>query len=420
MTDLNVELLPWQQDVFADPTRFKIVAAGRRTGKSRLAAWMLIINALQTDRGHVFYVAPTQGQARDIMWSTLLELGHSVIKSSHINNLQLTLINGTTISLKGADRPETMRGVSLKFLVMDEYADMKPSVWEQILRPALADQKGHAMFIGTPMGRNHFYDLYQYGALGDDPTYKAWHFTSYDNPLLDPEEIDVAKKSMSSYAFRQEFLASFEAVGSELFKEDWVKFDEEEPETGDYYIAVDLAGFEDVKAISTGKSNRLDSTSIAVVKVNEEGWWVAEIIHGRWDLNTTAEMIFDAVAEYEPVAVGIEKGIAKQAVMSPLMDLQKRKQKFFRIEELTHGNKKKTDRIVWALQGRFENGYITLNVDSDWNNEFMDQLFQFPNPLVHDDLIDSLAYIDQLAKVPYHYEDFDFDDFEMVDPLAGY
>jgi len=420
MTDLNVELLPWQQDVFADPTRFKIVAAGRRTGKSRLAAWMLIINALQTDRGHVFYVAPTQGQARDIMWSTLLELGHSVIKSSHINNLQLTLINGTTISLKGADRPETMRGVSLKFLVMDEYADMKPSVWEQILRPALADQKGHAMFIGTPMGRNHFYDLYQYGAMGDDPTYKAWHFTSYDNPLLDPEEIDVAKKSMSSYAFRQEFLASFEAVGSELFKEDWVKFDEEEPETGDYYIAVDLAGFEDVKAISTGKSSRLDSTSIAIVKVNEEGWWIAEIVHGRWDLNTTAEMIFDAVAEYEPVAVGIEKGIAKQAVMSPLMDLQKRKQKFFRIEELTHGNKKKTDRIVWALQGRFENGYITLNVDSDWNNEFMDQLFQFPNPLVHDDLIDSLAYIDQLAKVPYHYEDFDFDDFEMVDPLAGY
>ena len=419
LTDLNVELLPWQQEVFADNTRFKIVAAGRRTGKSRLAAWMLIINALQTERGHVFYVAPTQGQARDIMWSTLLELGHNVIKSSHINNLQITLVNGTVISLKGADRPETMRGVSLKFLVMDEYADMKPSVWEQILRPALADQKGAAMFIGTPMGRNHFYDLYQYGAMGDDDTYKAWHFTSYDNPLLDPEEINVAKKSMSSYAFRQEFLASFEAVGSELFKEEWVQFDEEEPDQGDYYVAIDMAGFEDVKSISTGKSSRLDSTSIAVVKVNEEGWWIAEIIYGRWDLNTTAEVIFDVVAEYEPVAVGIEKGIAKQAVMSPLMDLQKRKQKFFRVEELTHGNKKKTDRIVWALQGRFENGYISLN-KGDWNNEFMDQLFQFPNPLVHDDLIDSLAYIDQLAKVPYHYDEYEFDDYEMIDPLAGY
>ena len=419
MADLQVELLPWQQQVFNDKTRFKIIAAGRRTGKSRLAAWMLIIYALQANKGHVFYVAPTQGQARDIMWATLLELAHPIIKSSHINNLQITLVNGATISLKGADRPETMRGVSLKFLVMDEYADMKPEVWETILRPALADQKGDAMFIGTPMGRNHFYDLYQYGEFSEDETYKAWHFTSYDNPLLDPSEIDVAKKSMSSYAFRQEFLASFEALGSELFKEEWVRVEEEEPDIGDYYIAVDLAGFEDVKSISQGKSSRLDSTSISVVKVNENGWWIANIIHGRWDLKTTADKIFNAVARYQPVAVGIEKGIAKQAVMSPLMDIQKRKQKFFRVEELTHGNKKKTDRIVWALQGRFENGYVSLN-KGEWNSTFLDQLFQFPNPLVHDDLIDSLAYIDQLAKVPYHYEEYDFDDYEMLDSIAGY
>ena len=136
MTELNIELLHWQQEVWNDETRFKIVAAGRRTGKSRLAAWMLILRALQTEKGHVFYVAPTQGQARDIMWQTLLELGNPVIVSSHINNLQLKLVNGATISLKGADRPETMRGVSLRLLVLDEYADMKPEVFEQILRPA--------------------------------------------------------------------------------------------------------------------------------------------------------------------------------------------------------------------------------------------------------------------------------------------
>jgi hypothetical protein len=91
----------------------------RKYTVSRLAAWLLIINALQAERGHVFYVAPTQGQARDIMWQTLIELGHPVIAGSHINNLQIKLVNGATISLKGADRPETMRGVSLKFLVMD-------------------------------------------------------------------------------------------------------------------------------------------------------------------------------------------------------------------------------------------------------------------------------------------------------------
>jgi predicted phage terminase large subunit-like protein len=415
--DLDIELLPWQQEVWADDTRFKIVAAGRRTGKSRLAAWLLIVNALQAERGHVFYVAPTQGQARDIMWQTLLELGNPVISGSHINNLQIKLVNGATISLKGADRPETMRGVSLKFLVLDEYADMKPDVFEQILRPALADQKGCAMFIGTPMGRNHFYDLYKYAELGDDETYKAWHFTSYDNPILDPNEIDTAKKSMSSYAFRQEFMASFEARGSEMFKEDWVKFGEESSGEGDYYIAVDLAGFEEVNKKRT-KNTRLDETAIAVVKVNPNGWFVENIIYGRWTLDETAAKIFQAVRDYEPVSVGIERGIAKQAVMSPLMDLQKRHGTFFRVEELTHGNKKKTDRVMWALQGRFENGFVTLK-KGEWNSRFLDQLFQFPDALTHDDLIDALAYIDQLAHVAYDY-DYEVDDYEILDVVSGY
>ena len=414
---LDISLLPWQQEVWNHPARFKVVAAGRRTGKSRLAAYLLIVNALQTDRGHVFYVAPTQGQARDIMWQTLLEVGHPVIEGSHINNLQIKLINGATISLKGADRPETMRGVSLKYLVMDEYADMKPEVWEQILRPALADQKGQALFIGTPMGRNHFYELYLYGQKGDDDSFTSFHFTSFDNPILDPAEIEAAKKSMSSFAFRQEFMASFEALGGELFKEEWVKFDEEAPSQGDYYIAIDLAGFEDEGAKKT-KNKKLDSTAISVVKANEDGWYVEEIIYGRWDVKETAKKIFDAVKKYEPVATGIEKGIAKQAVMPYLSDIMRRTQTFFRVDELSHGNKKKTDRIVWSLQGRFENGYVTLN-KGKWNMEFLDQLFQFPNPLVHDDLVDSLSYIEQLAKVSY-VSDFEEDNYEMLDAVAGY
>jgi predicted phage terminase large subunit-like protein len=417
MTELNIQLLPWQQSVWEDTTRFKVIAAGRRTGKSRLAAYLLIVNALQAERGHVFYVAPTQGQARTIMWDLLLELGHAVIKNSHVNNLELTLINNTKISLKGADRPETMRGVSLKFLVLDEYADIKPEVWELILRPALADQKGCALFIGTPMGRNHFYDLYKQAEIGDDETYKAWHFTSYDNPTLDPAEINAAKKSMSSYAFRQEFMASFESRGSEMFKEEWLKFNEEEPE-GSYYIAIDLAGFEEVNK-QKSKNSRLDQTAIAVVKVTEEGkWWVANIISGRWSLDETAMKIFQAVRDYQPISVGIERGIAKQAVMSPLTDLMKRNNTFFRVEELTHGNKKKTDRVMWALQGRFENGFIELN-KGEWNTRFMDELFQFPDTLTHDDLVDALAYIDQFAQVSYSY-DVEFDDHEFLDITSGY
>ena len=413
MTDLNVELLPWQQEVFGDYSRFKVIAAGRRTGKSRLAAWLLIINGLSETKGQVFYVA----QARDIMWSLLLELGHTVIASSHVNNLQIKLINGTTIALKGSDRPETMRGVSLKFLVMDEYADMKPEVWEQILRPALADQKGSALFIGTPMGRNHFYELYNYSKLSEDVDFKGWHFTSYDNPLLDPKEIKSAEKSMSRYSFRQEFLASFEAQGSELFKEEDVTFLDEEPDEGDFYVACDLAGFIDVNKVKT-KTRHLDETAIAIVKVSQEGWWVANIAHGRWGVEETARKIFEVVREYRPISVGIEKGALKNAVLPYISDLMKKSQVFFRIEELTHGNKKKTDRIVWALQGRFEHGNLKLNKGS-WNTQFLDQLFQFPNPLVHDDLIDALAYIDQLADTAYDI-DLDTEDYQFTDVYAGY
>ncbi len=144
---------------------------------------------------------------------------------------------------------------------------MKPAVFEQILRPALADLKGKALFIGTPMGRNHFYDLYQYGLEDKDEDYKSWHFTSFDNPLLDPKEIETAKKSMSSFAFRTEFLASFEAASGGIFKEEWIKVDDEEPDSGRYFVAVDLAGFENVAIATTAKKKRLDRSAIAVVKV---------------------------------------------------------------------------------------------------------------------------------------------------------
>ena len=417
--ELDVQLLPWQQEVFNDPTRFKVIAAGRRCGKTRYAAYRLLIEALKSDKpdSHVYYVAETQGQARDVLWSMLLDIGQSVISKAHINNLQIKLINGATISLKGSDRPDTMRGVSLRFVVLDEYGTMKPSVWEEVLRPALTDQKGSAVFIGTPQGRNHFWDLYKYAELSEDPEWKAWHLTSYDNPLLDPNEIEGAKRSQSSFAFRQEFMASFEARESALFKDEWIKFSEEEPQ-GDYFVAVDPAGFEAVGR--TSNTSRLDKTAIAIVKVTPEGdWWVKDIVYGRWDLAMTAKKIFDAVATYHPVSVGIEKGIAQQAIMSPLLDLQKQRNRYFRTVLLTHGNKKKIDRVVWALQGRMEHGRIKLN-KGEWNATFLDELFQFPSKLSHDDLIDALAYIDQMADTVYPSAFDDMDDWVPIDETTGY
>lgn len=423
MANLDIQLLPWQKEVWQDTTRFKVIVAGRRTGKSNYAKFRLVVEALETPNCEVFYVAPTQQQARKIMWKELLEFTHgiqSLKQPPHVNNLEITLLNGSVISLRGADRPDTMRGVKLKFCVLDEFADIKPDVWEAIIRPALADMKGDAVFISTPKGRNHLYDLFKYANEENDSDWKAWHFTSFDNPTIDPQEIEAAKRSMSSYTFRAEFLASFEARGSEIFKEEWVKLgDEDDKREGDYYVAIDLAGFAEVGA-KRSKNTKLDQSAIAVVKVAPNGdWFIENIIRGRWDLGTTANKIFQAVRDYQPVAVGIEKGISRQAVMSPLKDLMRMHNKYFNVLELTHGNQKKTDRIVWALQGRFEHGRITVG-DGEWREEFLDQLYQFPSELVHDDLVDAVAYIDQLAKIPYGIADFEQTDFEPLDSLSGY
>ena len=377
-----------------------------------------MIKGLQSKSKDLFYVAPTYQQASDIMWDMLKELGHEVIAKAHEQTKVLVLINGRKIHLKGADRPDTLRGVGLCYVVLDEYADIKSHVWEQILRPALADVQGGAMFIGTPKGRNHFFELYNYAKSGKDEEWEAFHFTSYDNPLIPAKEIEAARQSMSSFAFRQEFESSFEAASRDVFKSDWIQYDDEEPDDGSYFITADLAGFLDEDKQAGSKNKKLDDSAIAVVKVGDYGWWVAEILSGRWGIKETAERILSVAVKYNPVAVAIEKGALRNAVYPYIKDLQRRTNTYFRIDEVTHGNQKKTDRIVWALQGRFEHGKVRLNI-GEWNNKFVDQLTNFPNSQVHDDLVDALAYIDQIQTVNYFFED-DYEEYEPMDEISAY
>lgn len=418
MADLNFSLLPWQQEVFKDKTRFKVVAAGRRCGKSRMAAVTLLIEGLKCPQGSaVLYVSPTMGQSRQIIWDLLLDLGREVIQSSHVNNLDITLINGARIYVRGADRPDTLRGVSLTYAVLDEVADIKPEAWEQVIRASLSDKRGRALFIGTPKGRNWFHDTFKLGESGDDEDWKSWHFTTADNPLIDPKEIESAKKTLSSFAFKQEYMASFSNAGSDVFKEEWLKYGEE-PNYGSYFIAIDLAGFEEVAKQAGNAKKRLDESAICVVKVTDDGkWFVKEIIHGRWDIRETASKILLAIRDYRPVSVGIERGALKNAVLPYLSDLMRKNNVYAHIVDLTHGNRKKADRIIWSLQGRFEHGRIVLNSEEDWD-DFVDQLLLFPAQGVHDDLPDALSYVDQLAVTSY-MEDDDSEDWEPMDVISG-
>lgn len=420
---LDFSLHPGQMLVWKSPARFRVIVAGRRWGKSRLAAMLLLKEGLEnTDpTKHVFYVAPTFQQAKDVLWQVLMEIGRPVIKSVRSNEAQIQLVNDVWVHLKGSDRPETLRGVGLKFVAIDEYADMKPDVWELIIRPALADVRGRAVFIGTPKGRNHFWKLVK--AAESLPDWEVFRFKSRTNPFLPKDEVEAARGTMSSMAFRQEFEASFEAGGSDLFKPNWLKFGPE-PDDGTYYVSVDCAGFADAQKAKVLKNSNLDRSAIAVVKVGEKGWWVKEIQVGRWDIRETSLRILQAARRSGAQVVGIEKGMARNAILPYLTEQMRRLNTFPLLVETTHGNKHKTERIVWSLQGRFEHGRLVLNqdgVDEDggWQDQFIDEYKNFPSEQVHDDMMDALAYIDQVSIQVFH-EDADQPEFTPLDPVTGY
>lgn len=432
---MEVSLHSRQEEVFYDDSRYKVVAAGRRFGKSFLAAVTLFVEASKNETVRsdgevidlalekVYYVAPTFTQGKEILWPVLKELGAGLIAQAYENEASLRLINGRTIHIKGADRPDSLRGTGLSYVVMDEYAFMKEEVWEMIISPQLSRSEGGALFIGTPDGKNHFYELFQQGNNDDFPNWKSWHFASVENPFLPASEIEERKNSMSKERFAQEMEASFEGGSGVIFTADMFTIVEEIPYPCEYYIAVDLAGFEKVEGGRKLKKN--DDHAIAVVASWAGGWCIVDIIHGKWDTRETALRMVKAYRDYRPNAFGIEIGMAKNAVEPYLDDEMARLKTYFNVERCSHGNQKKTDRITWALQGRAEKGRIQLLNDKDksfedrWVRKFLQQAQDFPSQLAHDDLLDAVAYIAQISE-PYWDGPDVIDEWEPLDAIAGY
>jgi PBSX family phage terminase large subunit len=195
--------------VHKDKSRFRVLVTGRRFGKTTLAIDELIENALQS-KFPVWYVAPTYKQAKMIAWDMLLKkLPKELIEYKNEVELEVKMIAGSPICLKGADNEDSLRGVGLSFVVLDEYAMMKPNVWQEIIRPMLTDTKGRALFIGTPKGKNALWELFIKGQRKEDG-YSSYSFKTIDNPFIDPKEIEDARKQLNDRYFKQEYEASFE------------------------------------------------------------------------------------------------------------------------------------------------------------------------------------------------------------------
>lgn len=213
-SDIKLKYRP--RSVFEDfhdrNQRWAVIVAHRRCGKTVACINDLIVKALLENKKHAqyAYIAPFYSQAKSVAWRYLERFSEPVLAKANQSELWVELINGARIRLFGADNPDALRGNFLDGVVMDEMADMKPSVWGEIIRPLLADRLGWATFIGTPKGHNAFYDIYNEATK--KPNWYVKVLRADQTMLLPQSELDDAKATMSDNQYEQEFLCSFEAA----------------------------------------------------------------------------------------------------------------------------------------------------------------------------------------------------------------
>ena len=220
MANREVHLSNWQGEIWTNTARYKVCNLGRRSGKTTLAIIKSIDFAQNNNKSTVWIVSPTYKQTKAIAFSMLAELIPQGLLAKKPNETELvfTLKNGSQIFLKGADNPDSLRGVRIDFCVLDEVAFFKNynEVWK-VIRPTLVDSKAEVWFISTPNGLNHFYELRERAEREDDWAY--FHHTSYENPYISSEELDKMKVEMTEDAFAQEILGEFRKMTGLIYKE---------------------------------------------------------------------------------------------------------------------------------------------------------------------------------------------------------
>jgi hypothetical protein len=207
-----------QSTVANSDHRFRVLIAGRRMGKTWLAIRELARFARQPNR-KVLYIAPSYRMAKQIVWADLKGRLTAVnwIKKVNESELTITLVNGSEIMLRSADNYDSIRGLGVDFVVFDEFANILAETWTEVVRPALSDRNGHALFIGTPKGvGNWAKDLFDRGS-GDRDDWASWQFTTLDGGNVTAQEIESAKSDLDIRTFRQEYCASFETYANNIY-----------------------------------------------------------------------------------------------------------------------------------------------------------------------------------------------------------
>lgn len=285
-----MQLTPAQKQIAIDRHRFRVVNCGRRFGKTTLAILEMVAKAISKPNLKIAYVAPTYQQARDIAWQEIKKITQPIAKNVNESRLEVELITTqggvSSLVLRGWESIETLRGQKFDFIVIDEIASMRNwwVNWQEIIRPTLTDTKGHGLFISTPKGFNHWYDIFNLESKDED--YKSFHFTSYDNPFLPEEELNKARKELTEDRFAQEYLADFRKTEGLVYKE----FSRMKHLFGDEELK-QLRSVEIIAGIDFGFTN--PTAVITIKKDYDNTYWVTDEWYKR---NKTDQEVAEYVA----------------------------------------------------------------------------------------------------------------------------
>lgn len=282
-----MKLTPAQNKIARDTHRWRVVIAGRRFGKTHLAIREICYHAREPNK-EVWYVAPSYKMAKQIVWRKLKNRLQDLnwVQKHNETELTLHLKNGSTIALKGADNYDSLRGVGLDFVVLDEFADIAPEAWYETLRPTLSDRSGKALFIGTPKGiGNWAYELYQ-NSIDDPNTWKSWQFTTVDGGNVPESEIAQAQRDLDERTFRQEYLATFETFSGRIY----YNFDRAQNVT-----VTDITD-QDLQAIYVGMDFNIDPMSAVIAIRRGESLSVIDEI--RMFSSNTQEAVDEIKSRY--------------------------------------------------------------------------------------------------------------------------
>lgn len=217
---MNIEIpyepRPLQEKIHNSLKRFNVLVCHRRFGKTVLAVNHLVMTACEKQNARLAYIAPTYRQGKAVAYDYLKEYTDPLMKlggKRHETELKVDLWNGSRIQIFGADNPDALRGLGFDGVVLDEFALMSPRAWSEIVRPAISDKLGYVIFIGTPMGHNHFWEVYDLAKRRGGDWYAKLYRAS-ETDVISDEELEEARATMPDDQYQQEFEVSFQAAVS--------------------------------------------------------------------------------------------------------------------------------------------------------------------------------------------------------------